>query len=92
MKKIILLVSLLAAGLCARAEGVFVECESFADKGGWVLDQQFIDEMGSSYVLAHGETIRDVGLRFAVKPERIMKMNHLTEGVPLKKGMKLKLR
>ena len=45
-----------------------------------------------SYVLAHGETIRDVGLRFAVKPERIMKMNHLTEGVPLKKGMKLKLR
>ena len=54
MKKIILLVSLLAAGLCARAEGVFVECESFADKGGWVLDQQFIDEMGSSYLLAHG--------------------------------------
>ncbi len=45
-----------------------------------------------SYVLAHGETVRDVGLRFAVKPERIMKMNHLTEGVPLKKGMKLKLR
>ena len=54
MKKIILLVSLLAAGLCARAEGVFVECESFAEKGGWVLDQQFIDEMGSSYLLAHG--------------------------------------
>ena len=45
-----------------------------------------------SYVLAHGETIRDVGLRFAVKPERIMKMNNLTEGVSLKKGMKLKLR
>lgn len=54
MKKIILLVSLLAAGLCARAEGVFVECESFADKGGWVLDQQFMSEMGSSYLLAHG--------------------------------------
>ena len=45
-----------------------------------------------SYVLAHGETIRDVGLRFAVKPERIMKMNHLTDGVPLRKGMKLRLR
>ncbi len=54
MKKIILLVSLLAAGLCARAEGVFVECESFAEKGGWVLDQQFMSEMGSSYLLAHG--------------------------------------
>ena len=46
MKKIILLVSLLAAGLCARAEGVFVECESFAEKGGWVLDQQFMSEDG----------------------------------------------
>ena len=45
-----------------------------------------------SYVLAHGETIRDVALRFAVKPERIMKMNHLTDGVPLKQGMTLKLR
>ena len=45
-----------------------------------------------SFVLAHGETLRDVALRFAVKPERLMKMNHLTEGVPLKKGMKLKLR
>ena len=54
MKKIILLVLLLAAGLCARAEGVFVECESFAEKGGWVLDQQFMSEMGSSYLLAHG--------------------------------------
>lgn len=54
MKKIILLVSILAAGLCARAEGVFVECESFAEKGGWVLDQQFMSEMGSSYLLAHG--------------------------------------
>ena len=54
MKKIILLTAILAAGLCARAEGVFVECESFADKGGWVLDQQFMDEMGSPYLLAHG--------------------------------------
>ena len=45
-----------------------------------------------SYQLAHGETIRDVALRFAVKPERIMKLNHLTDGVPLKQGMTLKLR
>ena len=33
---------------------VFVEAESFADKGGWVVDQQFIDIMGSSILLAHG--------------------------------------
>ena len=33
---------------------IFVEMESFADKGGWVVDQQFMDLMGSSYLLAHG--------------------------------------
>ena len=49
---IILAAILLANGLFAQ--NVFVECESFEQKGGWVLDQQFIDEMGSSYLLAHG--------------------------------------
>ncbi len=34
--------------------GLFVEAESFADHGGWKLDTQFIDEMGSPYLLAHG--------------------------------------
>ena len=33
---------------------VFVEAESFADKGGWVVDQQFVDIMGSPILLAHG--------------------------------------
>lgn len=33
---------------------VWVEAESFADKGGWVVDQQFIDCMGSPYLMAHG--------------------------------------
>lgn len=54
MRKILLLAVLLASGFCARAGGIFIECESFFEKGGWVLDQQFIDEMGSSYLLAHG--------------------------------------
>jgi hypothetical protein len=31
-----------------------VEAESFSDFGGWVLDQQFMAEMGSPYLLAHG--------------------------------------
>ncbi len=31
-----------------------VEAESFRDFGGWVLDQQFMDQMGSPYLLAHG--------------------------------------
>lgn len=33
---------------------VLVEAESFADRGGWKLDTQFIDQMGSPYLLAHG--------------------------------------
>ncbi len=33
---------------------VFVEAESFANKGGWVVDQQFMNQMGSSFLLAHG--------------------------------------
>ncbi|MCF7673936.1 MAG: FAD-dependent oxidoreductase [Akkermansiaceae bacterium] len=33
---------------------VLVECEGFASHGGWVLDQQFMDQMGSPYLLAHG--------------------------------------
>ena len=33
---------------------LFVEAESFTHKGGWVVDQQFMDLMGSSYLLAHG--------------------------------------
>ncbi len=40
--------------LSAQAAGVWVETESFTHKGGWVVDQQFMDLMGSPYLLAHG--------------------------------------
>ena len=30
------------------------ETESFENKGGWVVDQQFMDQMGSPFLLAHG--------------------------------------
>lgn len=33
---------------------VLVEAESFAERGGWVLDQQFMDQMGSPFLMAHG--------------------------------------
>lgn len=33
---------------------VLVEAESADDVGGWVVDQQFMDLMGSPYLLAHG--------------------------------------
>ncbi len=38
----------------ASAATVLVEAESFEDTGGWVIDQQFVDQMGSPYLLAHG--------------------------------------
>ncbi|EXJ74767.1 uncharacterized protein A1O5_01462 [Cladophialophora psammophila CBS 110553] len=34
--------------------GILVEAEEFDDFGGWVLDSQFDLEMGSPYLLAHG--------------------------------------
>lgn len=40
--------------LQAQSNSVLVEAESFYDKGGWVVDQQFMDLMGSSYLMAHG--------------------------------------
>jgi hypothetical protein len=33
---------------------ILVEAESFKDKGGWVIDPQFVEQMGSPYLLAHG--------------------------------------
>ncbi len=36
------------------AQTILIEAESFQNKGGWVLDQQFTLEMGSPYLLAHG--------------------------------------
>ncbi|MEI7534027.1 MAG: FAD-dependent oxidoreductase [Verrucomicrobiae bacterium] len=47
--------SVFANGL-AQPDGefVFLEAEQFADLGGWDLDQQSMDQMGSPYLLAHG--------------------------------------
>ena len=36
------------------AEDVLIEAERFDEMGGWVIDQQFMDQMGSPYALAHG--------------------------------------
>ena len=33
---------------------ILMEAESFAQRGGWVVDPQFMDIMGSPYLLAHG--------------------------------------
>ncbi len=38
----------------AQAATVLVEAEGFDERGGWALDQQWMDQMGSPYLLAHG--------------------------------------
>ena len=44
------------------------------------------------YIAVGGETVRDIALRFAVRPERIMKRNHLEENARIKPGQKIKLK
>lgn len=53
---------LIVVGLCfcfvlssfSQKGMILLEAEGFKQKGGWVLDQQFMDQMGSPFLLAHG--------------------------------------
>ena len=51
---IILALLLLLNSNSARAAELFIEAENFSHKGGWVVDNQYMDLMGSSYLMAHG--------------------------------------
>jgi hypothetical protein len=44
------------------------------------------------HVVEQGETIRDIGLRYAVKPDKILRINRLKKGTKLYVGQKLWLR
>ena len=54
--RVSILTSLLAAAhlTATAADQVWVEAESFKERGGWMLDTQFISIMGSPYLMAHG--------------------------------------
>lgn len=56
MNKLLLLILLTAlySILQAQNNSLLIEAESFASKGGWVVDQQFMDQMGSPFLMAHG--------------------------------------
>lgn len=45
---------LIGLTLSVHAQHVLVEAEQFTETGGWDVDQQFMEQMGSSYLLAHG--------------------------------------
>lgn len=82
MKKIIMLLCLAAFAAQAEfvrgwltttlptgEETVEVEAEWFEDYGGWVNDTQFMDQMGSPYLLAHGlgKPVADAKTKFIAK-------------------------
>jgi hypothetical protein len=50
----LLFISLILSFRYGTAADILVEAESFTHKGGWVTDQQFMDQMGSPYLMAHG--------------------------------------
>lgn len=62
MKKILFAIMVFITGYAsAEVKSILIEAESFANTGGWVVDQQFIPSMGSPYLLAHGmgEAVED---------------------------------
>ena len=53
MRRTAVIIATLAA-LEAAAGSLYVECESFRDLGGWIVDPHSMRQIGSSYVMAHG--------------------------------------
>ena len=51
---LIFITLLLSLASLAEAQTILIEAESFENLGSWVVDQQFMDQMGSPYLLAHG--------------------------------------
>lgn len=52
MKRVMALVALVAFE--AFSETLYVECESFRELGGWIVDPHSTRQMGSAYLMAHG--------------------------------------
>jgi hypothetical protein len=72
MKKyIILLLAFLLAGCNYTKDRIFIEAESFQDYGGWINETQFIDQMGSPYLMAHGlgEPVDDASTTIRIQKE-----------------------
>lgn len=57
MKRSLFLVLSIFVCFLASAQSkdyVLIEAEGFSETGGWVIDQEFMDQMGSPFLLAHG--------------------------------------
>lgn len=51
---IYLLFMFLLSACNTYSDTIWIEAEQFEQKGGWIVDAQFMDQMGSPYLLAHG--------------------------------------
>ncbi len=71
MKNFLLTVFFLSCAT-SSAETVFLEAEQFKDRGGWSVDSLFIDQMGSSFLLAHGmgRPVKDASTTFVCPAPR----------------------
>ena len=59
MKRYLFVILILISGyVSGQNSSLLVEAESFENKGGWVVDPQFVEQMGSPYLLAHGMGIQ----------------------------------
>ena len=67
MKTVYLLFALLLSS-AVYAQDLLIEAESFDEKGGWLVDPQFVEQMGSSYLLAHGmgKPVYDASTNFRI--------------------------
>mgnify|MGYP000382864361 CR=1 FL=1 len=54
MKKILVISCFCFLSATIYGQDILVEAESFDDPGGWVVDSQFVQQMGSPYLMAHG--------------------------------------
>ena len=68
-KKLFLLLNFLLVPLFAYNQNIiWLETEKFENRGGWTNDWQFIDQMGSPYLMATGlgDPVKDASTRFHV--------------------------
>jgi hypothetical protein len=63
------LAALAASVVAVRADELLIDAEGFTDLGGWVVDQQSMDQMGSPYLMAHGlgEPVADARTTFQIR-------------------------
>lgn len=54
VKQLLINIIILILPVASVTGQIWVEAEQFQEKGGWTVDPQFIDQMGSAYLLAHG--------------------------------------